>query len=85
MRKSTLLDPDRDHIAHENVCLLELESPKDLDKLMATPSVRAIVWTRLDKTRALVDPTRVHDLIDRLDELDIKCRYRDALLPDSDQ
>lgn len=85
MTKSTLLDPARDHIAHENVCLLELENAKDMDALMAAPAVRAIVWTRLDKTRALVDSTRVHDLIERLDDLDIKCRYRDALLPDSDQ
>jgi hypothetical protein len=84
MTKSTLLDPDKQHLAHENVCLLELETSKELDKLMAEPSIRAIVWTRLDDTRALVDSTRVHDLIDRLDELDVSCRYRDALLPEDE-
>lgn len=84
MTQSTLLDPEKKHIAHENVCLLELGSKEALDSLIVEPSIRPIIWTRLDETRALVDPTGVHDLLQRLEKLNVRGRFRDALTPEDE-
>jgi hypothetical protein len=54
------------HVAHYNVTVLEVRTASALDALMVNPATRALIWTRIDATTALVDPDRTRLLLARL-------------------
>jgi hypothetical protein len=66
-------------VAHYNVTLLMLNDRATLDALMVNPEIRSLIWTRLDETRALVDPDRLRLLRDRLRKLGITPRLSSPL------
>ena len=54
------------HVAHYNVTVLKVGDAATLNALLANPETRALIWTRLDETRALVDSDRVRLLLKRM-------------------
>lgn len=67
------------HVAHYNVTLLSLNDKGALDALMHNPETRALIWTRLDDHRALVDPDRVRLLRERLRKFGLAPRLSSPL------
>lgn len=53
-------------VAHTNVALFTARSADELDKIVAQPDLRGLIWHRLDETRALVDPTSVRLFYERM-------------------
>lgn len=53
-------------IAHHNVAVLQTRDRAEMDTIVGTPALRGLIWRRLDDTHALVDPTAVLALNERL-------------------
>lgn len=62
MSEASVADP----ISHFHVVLLEVDRAETLDGLLQRRELRGLIWTRLDGTRALVDPARLQTLQQRL-------------------
>lgn len=58
-------------IAHHNVAVLQTRDRAEMDTIVGTPALRGLVWRRLDDTHALVDPTAVLTLYERLEVVGI--------------
>lgn len=61
-------------VAHNNVALFTARSAEELERVVAHPELRGLVWHRLDETHALVDPTSVRLFHERLAALGIALR-----------
>ncbi len=56
------------HVAHHNLAILVAADDATMDEVLQIPELRALVWRRLDDTRALVDPERLATLRKRLSD-----------------
>jgi len=70
--------PVQRHVAHHNVTLLKVDDAVTLDALIARPEIRALIWSRLDGTRAVVDSTRLRLLTQRLRAAGHPARFVEA-------
>ena len=64
-------------VAHNNVALFTVRSSSVMDRLLSEPGLRGLIWHRLDATRAIVDPTSVGLLHERLRSLGISVSVGD--------
>ena len=62
-KKMTSLPPDRYARVHENLTLLEAESPAQLEDLKALPEVRAALVRNLTQKVAVLDASRLPELL----------------------
>jgi hypothetical protein len=81
MDDTTQTDP----ISHFHVALLDLEDAGRMDAVLARPELRGLIWKRLDATRALVDPGRVHTLQARLTAAGVPARLSGLRTPGLDR
>lgn len=58
-------------IAHHNVVVLTTRGVAEMDTIVASPALRGLIWRRLDSTHALVDPTAVMLIFERLESVGI--------------
>lgn len=58
-------------IAHHNVVVLTTRGEAEMDTIVASPELRGLIWRRLDETHALVDPTAVMLIYERLESVGI--------------
>lgn len=56
------------HVAHHNLAILVAADDATMDEVLQIPELRALIWRRLDDTRALVDPERLATLRKRLSD-----------------
>lgn len=58
---------EREPIAHQNVVVLTTHDAAEMDVLVENPAFRGLIWRRLDATHALVDPTAIMTIFERLE------------------
>lgn len=61
----------REPIAHHNVVVLTTRGAAEMDTIVASAELRGLVWRRLDATHALIDPTAVMTIFERLESVGI--------------
>ncbi len=64
-------EEEREPIAHHNVVVLSTGNADEMDALISMPSLRGLIWRRLDDTYALVDPTAINLIHERLASVNI--------------
>ena len=74
-RAEESLSDELAHVSHHNLTVLTTDDATTMEALLARPDVRALVWKRLDATRALVDTERLSVLVKRLKDLGYPPRF----------
>jgi hypothetical protein len=64
------------HVAHHNLAIIVAADDATMDEVLQIPELRALIWRRLDETRALVDPERIASLRKRLTERKLANQFK---------
>jgi hypothetical protein len=72
-------DEQPSSVAHHNVTVLTTRDARTMDAILGYAEIRALVWRRLDGTRAIVDSDRVRPLMRRLKEIGHAPRFSQHL------